>query len=228
MALGATLVAIAAGAYEVPRLAVFGVRHVEITGTSAIPDPVVRRSIDDLIIGRTIYTANLDAIDRRVGDLPFVRSVDVLRHAPDGISITVEEYEPLAFGVAGNGGWLIARDGRVLVRARMDDWRGSIPLVRIVDRRVHPGDSVGGEPTLQLLRAIPPTFPGDFESIDRTSIGFVGTLTDGPPIRFGNAGDFAEKLAVTGRLLEIFGPVRRGNLAYIDVSVPSRPASLSR
>jgi cell division protein FtsQ len=213
------------GLHEIPRLPIFNVTQIEISGTSAVPDPTVRRAIDPLISGETIYTADMEQIRDRVADLPFVRRVDVQHHLPGGISIDVVEYEPLAFGVAGNGGWLIARDGRVLSKARIDDWREAIPLVRIDRKKVHPGDRIGSEPTLQLIRAIPPTFPGNFESIDRTSTGYIGTLTDGLRIRFGNVGQFEEKLMVAGRLLEIFGPVHRRELSYLDVSVPSRPAT---
>ena len=123
-----------------------------------------------------------------------------------------------------NGSWLVARDGRVLVKARLSDWADRVPVVRLQHGNVSAGDSVGDEPALQLLRVVPATFPGTFRTVELTPAGIIGAIADGPIVRIGRADQFVEKLLVTSRLLSLYGPARRANISYIDVTVPARPA----
>lgn len=213
--------------YQVPRLSVFDVREIAVLGASATSDLQVRSSVDEMMRGRTIYTVDRERTERRVRELPFVSSAHVDRHFPSGISISIVEYEPLAFGVAGNGGWLVARDGRVLTRARLDDWRDRAPVVRLEHESVQAGDRVGDEPALRLLRALPPTFPGTFRAVELTNGIFVAVMHDGPEIRFGRDADLSGKLVVAQRLLTFYGPHARGRITYVDVSVPARPAVMA-
>lgn len=210
---------------KVPTMDAFLVRQVEITGTSAVPDLAVRRRVDSLLRGTTIFTVDTDAVRRRVEALPFVYEVRADRHFPGGLSLHVSEYEPLAFGVAGNGGWLVSRDGRVLVRGRLADWKDRIPVVRLEKRAVRAGQRLGSEPALRLLRLVPDAFPASVRTVDVRDGGIVAQLHDGPELRFGRDAELTTKLRVAERLLTMYGAGRRGSIVYLDVSVPERPAS---
>ena len=216
--------AVIVGLYAVPRLGIFSVRNVQITGASAVPDLAVRARIDPLLANKTVFTVDLGKLKTNIEQLPFVRSVSVNRQLPDGLEIVVTEYQPLALGLAQNGSWLVARDGRVLVKARLSDWADRVPVVRLQHGNVSAGDSVGDEPALQLLRVVPATFPGTFRTVELTPAGIIGAIADGPIVRIGRADQFVEKLLVTSRLLSLYGPARRANISYIDVTVPARPA----
>lgn len=224
VAIAAIPVFVIAVAYLVPRLGVFAIRHVEIVGASAVPDPMVRAAIDPYIDGRTIWTIDPKVISASVHRLPFVQSVTVQRHLPDTISVIVHEYEPLAFGLAGANGWLVARDGRILVKGRYEDWKDRIPLIRLRNVDARAGDTVSSEPALAILKLVPPTFPGTIRAIDGTPSGYIAYLADGPEVRFGDPGKAVLKLRVAQRLISMFPPQRRGSINYIDVSVPERPA----
>lgn len=214
--------------YVVPRMSVFQIRTVSVEGASAVPDLLVRNQVDSQLQGQTLFTVDSDAITRRLEALPFVRTAQVDRHLPDGLAIRITEYEPLAFGVAGDGGWLVARDGRVLTRARLDDWRARVPVVRLREEELRPGQRLAAEPTLLVLSAVPPTFPGSIRAIERTNeFGYVAELHDGPSIRLGRAQDLERKLTVAGKMLAIFSHGGQSELDYIDVTVASRPAVLS-
>ena len=237
--------------YAVPRMAIFNVQRIEVTGTSAVPDLTVRSKVDPIIHGQTIFTLDTDRIRTSLAALPFVRSVSVDRHFPNGLSITLVEYKPLALGVSvGQGSWLVARDGRVLAKVQSSDWSAQIPKVVIEQDHLKPGTRLSGEPALQLLRMVPPTFPGSFETIEvftptarrpgarraareqasRSSLMLEGTesiiahMSDGAEIRFGRPDRLDLKLAVVERMLGLYGPSGRSGITYIDVSVPSRPA----
>lgn len=232
--------------YTVPRMSVFSVKRISVEGTSAISDLAVRRQIDPVIAHSTIYTMDASAIRSRLKTFPFVHSVAVDGHFPNGLSIRVTEYQPLALGVAvGSGSWLVARDGRVLARVRSADWTGKIPKVVIEEGELAAGQRLSHEPALNLLRLVPPTFPGTFDTVEVFTPGrhvskksgkvdalagtenVIARMSDGPEIRFGRPDQFEEKLAVAERLLSVYGPSKRSSITYIDVSVPSRPAVMS-
>lgn len=209
--------------WQVPQMGVFSVRQIAVEGTSAVSDLTIRQRIDPLLVDQTIYTVDTDQMRREVGKLPFVRSVSVDRHFPDGLSIRIEEYSPLAFAYAGNGGFLVARDGRVLAPARVADWSDRVPVVRIDEQHLKIGESVGTAPALRILRTVPATFPGSFSRIDVGQFGYVGQLVDGPEIRFGRDDDLTHKFEVVARLLGMFGVGGKQAITYIDVSVTARP-----
>ena len=237
--------------YAVPRMSVFNVKRIAVEGTSAVPDLTVRKKVDPIIDHATIFTLDTSRIRSSLASLPFVRSVSVDRHFPNGLSVKVVEYKPLALGVSvGHGSWLVARDGRVLAKVQSSDWSAQIPKVVIEQDNLKPGTRLTGEPALRLLRLVPPTFPGTFETIEvftptarrpgsrraareqasRSSLLLAGTesiiahMSDGTEIRFGRPDRLDQKLAVVERMLGLYGPGRRDGITYIDVSVPSRPA----
>jgi cell division protein FtsQ len=206
-------------------MSVFDIRTVSVEGASAVPDLLIRNQVDSMLRGQTTFTVDTDAVVKKVEQQPFVRSAEVNRHLPDGLSIRVTEYEPLAFGVARDGGWLIARDGRVLNRARLDDWRARVPVIRLQEDKVTAGERLSAEPAILVLRSVPPSFPGSIRAVDRTKeSGYVASLHDGPSIRLGRAQDLDRKLSVAGRMLAMFSRTQQDELEYVDVTVPARPA----
>lgn len=227
IAVAAVIAGVAVVIHVFPRMSVFEIRGIAVEGTSAVPDLLIRRRIDPVLRGETIFTVDTERVRTEVEQLPFVHSVRVDRHLPDGISIHIVEYQPLALGVSDSGSWLVARDGRVLTRSRLTDWLGRVPIVRLEHAHVAAGDRVGGEPALRLLRVIPPSFPGSFRSVEIGSHGVIAQIPDGPEVRFGQPDDFDEKLLVAERLLTMYGRERLGSITYIDVSVPARPAVLT-
>ncbi len=240
------VVAVVLGVVAIPRLAVFEVRQIAVEGASAVPDLVVRQQLDRHLAGETIFTVDTGRIEQTLEALPFVHQVSLDRRFPSGLLIRIEEYEPLALGVTStSGSWLVARDGRVLAKVQLADWARRIPVVVIERSKLTAGQRLTREPALHLLRIVPPTFPGSFDKIEvfTASQGrstqraammptgtetVVGTMTDGLEIRFGRPERFDTKLAVVERLLALYGPQRRGTIVYIDVSVPARPAVLTR
>lgn len=211
--------------FVVPATDLFRIRHVEVRGASEVGDLEVRERVDSLLDGRTIYTVDEDALRRRIERFPFVRSVRVENHFPGGYEIIIEEYEPLAIGVTTDDvAWLLARDGRVLAKAQVRDWSGRVPVIALEADDVAAGRRLDDEPALRLVRAVPADvdLPLRAARVERGTL--VAQVTGGPELRFGRAVDLELKVRVAVRLIEIWTAPRHGKLAYIDVSLPIRPA----
>ena len=208
----------------VPSSDAFSIRHVEILGASSVGDLEVRTRVDDLLRGQTIYTIDSDAMRRKVGALPFVRSVEVDRHFPGGVTIRVEEHRPLALGydTAKNTWWLIAPDGRVLAQGREEEWRDRIPLVRLDAKRVKPGMRLAQEPAVELLQSRAADSTLAFQSVEVKPYSVTATIQDGIEVRFGRPRQLRTKVAAAERMLQV-ARMKKWDLAYIDVSVPANP-----
>lgn len=209
--------------FVVPASDLFRIRHLEVSGTSAVADLDVRDRIDPLLVGRTIFTVEEEELARRVERLPFVRDVRVERHLPGGLQLHVTEYRPLALGVGDGDFWLVAHDGRILAEANRDEWIGRIPTVELREERIRPGDRVGDEPSLRLLAARAPDSAVAFEVVRSDRFTISARLVGGVDVRFGRPVQLLLKVAALERALEL--AERNGEqLRYVDVSVPGKPA----
>lgn len=229
-AAAAGLLLLVIGWVVLPGAAVFRITHVEVLGAMATSDLEARRGVDELLTGETIFTVDADAVERRLEQLPFVREAHVETHLPGGIGLRISEYEPLAVGLADGATWLVARDGRILSKARRSDWTGRVPVVVLRGSRLEPGDRLDGEPALQVLAGIPADSPFIFSSIDLREGGVLVGHVRGSAleIRFGRPHggvDLRTKLASAGAAMRDARRLELGELAYIDVSVPARPAA---
>lgn len=217
------LVASVVAWFVVPASDLFRIRHLEVTGTSAVADLDVRDRIDPLLAGKTVFTVDEEQLARRVERLPFVRHVRVERHLPGGLQLHVTEYRPLALGVGDGDFWLVAHDGRILAEANRDEWSGRIPTVELREDRIRAGDRVGDEPSLQLLAARAPDSAVAFEVVRSDRFTISARLVDGVEVRFGRPVQLLLKVAALERALEL--AERNGDeLRYVDVSVPGKPA----
>ncbi|MCW2923967.1 MAG: Polypeptide-transport-associated domain protein FtsQ-type [Thermoleophilia bacterium] len=219
----ALLVAVGAAWLVVPASDAFRIRHVEVTGASSVGDLELRRSVDHLLEGKTVYTVDEGAVERRIERFPFVRQASVVRHLPGGLELRVVEYRPLALGTAdGHHYWLIARDGRVLARAKAKEWTG-LPLVQLVGRHPHPGDHIADEPALRVLAARAADSTLVYQSIDVRDGRIVGHLDGDVEVRFGRTTALRAK-SLVAELVQQYAARHGVKLAYIDVTVAGRAA----
>lgn len=211
----------------VPASDAFRIRHVEVTGASAVGDLEARTQVDELLRGRTVFTVDEERLVERLEELPFVRSARVERHLPGGLQLHIVEYRPLALGYGDRRFWLVARDGRILARADRREWKGRVPMVTLEGKRLEPGMRISREPALQVLAARQPGSTLVFESVRAEKFRVSGRLAGGVEVRFGRADQLRQKVLVAELMLRV---ARRGDLdlVYIDVSVPSRPAICPR
>jgi cell division protein FtsQ len=217
------LVSVFAAWIFVPASNAFRIRHVEITGASSVDDLEIRTRIDKLLAGRTIYTVDEAAVERRIEELPFVREARVERHIPGGLQVHISEYRPLALGYGDGDFWLVAHDGRILAKANKDAWTGRIPTVTLRGEDLKPGVRVDDEPALQLLTNLRADSTLAFDTIRATEYELIATLVDGVELRFGRPDQLLLKVAAAERTLQLAAR-HDERLLYVDVSVPGRPA----
>jgi cell division septal protein FtsQ len=217
------IASVAAAWVWVPASNAFRIRHVEITGTSAVGDLEVRERIDRSLAGKTVFTVDEDALAATVEELPFVESVRVERHLPGGLELHVTEYRPLALAYGDGEFWLVAHDGRILGKARRSEWAGRIPTVTIRSDDLKPGTRVADEPSLQLLSSRSSDSILAFDVIRSSTHSLVATLVDGVEVRFGRPVELRQKVLVAERLMRDAAR-KDADLLYLDVTVPAKPA----
>lgn len=195
---------------------VLAVRAVQVDGLDTL-DAAQVREVARVAEGVPLLRVDVAAVERRVAELPQIRSVQVARGWPDRIVITVAERVPVA--VVGEPGRrsLVDADGVLFDTVTGDAPRGVVPLV--VD------DPATGDPeTLAGLAAIRALPAGLRDDVGRVAVPdeeqIEVTLGDGTVVRWGDASDSAAKAQTVVALL---GRIADGELdpaAVIDVSAP--------
>jgi cell division septal protein FtsQ len=179
--------------------------------------------------GRSLLRVDAGDVAHAVERLPYVRSAVVDRSFPHTLSIRITTYRPAAAVRSGKAGYLISSDGRVLAEGVPDT--STLPVIRVADGLTPPpGTRVrhGAVATaLDVLRSVPSAFTrrvGHLRKLTTDDTGIVAVIGRGLQLRLGSGGDLDLKLRVAVRVLRSMQPSTRSALAYVDISVPSRPA----
>jgi hypothetical protein len=224
-AVGAAVLAVLyLGARETP---VFAIRDIEIVGGTQ----AVRRAVDETarpVEGKSLVGLDGSALVDELEALPTVRSITYDRAFPSTLRIFVQPELPLAVLRLGTDRWLVSERGRV-IRSYVADPAERYPAFRLAERpNVVPGAFVtDGEAMIILgaLASVPKRFPA---RIDKVSFE-DGRLTmdlaapwGSPRLRLGEPVDLRVKLAVAALLIRELGADYRGQVVYLDVSIPER------
>jgi cell division protein FtsQ len=93
---------------------ILSVRKVDVEGV-VYADPEFISSVVDSIEGEPILTVDLDAAEKKLLTIPWVRQARVSMHLPARVTIEIVERSPIAFFRSVDGfNRVIDRDGRVL------------------------------------------------------------------------------------------------------------------
>ena len=191
---------------------VFGVRDVQVTGTSRL-DPAEVRSVAAVQAGAPLATLDTAAVVDRLAKLPVVRAVEVQRRWPHTVAIVVHERTPAAVQQRGPAFVLVDRTGVVFDEVAKRP-RG-LPLVSA------PVDA--GAPALKaaldVLDALPAAVSGQVRQVRAAGPEDVQVqLSRGRTVEWGSTERGARKAAVLAVLL-----TRKASV--YDVSAPDAPTT---
>jgi len=186
------------------------------------------RTGDGAVLGASGLAGHPPMIDvntalaaRRIEALPWVASATVVRHWPDGVSVTVTERRAVAVVADGSTGWAeLDRTGRVL---SITPIRPS-GLVEVISagRPGAPGTTLAGaQPSATVVAALPVALRSLVSAVSPSPGGAVDlALVDGIGVVFGTATELPAKFEDVASLVAGAG-LAAGSV--IDVSVPDTP-----
>ena len=189
-----------------------GVQDVRVTGTERL-DPAQVRAVAAIPAGTPLARLDTGSVADRLGRLPEVAAVDVVRDWPRSVTIRVRERVPAAVQARGTAYVLVDRSG--VVFASVDHRPPGLPVVSA------PVDA--GPPALRaaldVLEALPAAVRGSVRQVRAASAEeVVVQLSKGRTVRWGSPDRGARKAAVLAVL------VTRKAHVY-DVSAPDAPTT---
>ena len=201
---------------------ILSVRNVDVEGV-VYADPDLVASVVDSVKGEPILTVDLDAAEKKLLAISWVRLARVSMHLPARVTIEIVERSPIAFFRSVDGfNRVIDRDGRVLdvIEGDPTDYT---PMIG-TGPNISAGQTVE-QPFLgaaQLINALPADLQARLLTVTVSPEGEVSlALTNDVEVLFGRPDDFQVKLV--GVVNEI---KRQGSNRYAVIDVSSGQPSV--
>jgi cell division protein FtsQ len=196
------------------------VDRVTVTGLRGPDSGQIRTALLSAARNMTTLDVNLPALRVAVAPFPVVKGIRVSTQFPHGIRIRVLEQSAVGAVTVDGRRIAVAADGTLLP----SDNASGLPSVPV---SVPPGGprltSGSARNAVALLAAAPGWLRSRITQVSNTAAhGLVAELHDGPDIYFGDATMLRAKWTAAAAVLA--DPGSKG-AAYIDVTVPERPAA---
>ena len=229
LCLAVVVVLAPAGYWILASSSAFAVSGISVSGGGAIVSAEVRQAAVEAVKGRSLLRVDAGDVARAVERLPYVRTATVDRSFPHTLSIRITTYHPAAVVKSGKSEYSISADGRVLSEGAAE--KSELPVIRVADGlTLAPGTRVrhGTVATaLDVLHSVPSSFSsrvGHLHKLMTDDTGIVAVIGRGLHLRLGSSDQLDLKLQVAVRVLRSMQSATRSALAYVDVTVPGRPA----
>ncbi|GAB4321127.1 MAG: hypothetical protein Kow0010_01310 [Dehalococcoidia bacterium] len=201
---------------------VFRVQAVDVRGNVAVPAEVIRERAG--LVGKSMFTADLDRTQRDLYEIALLRSVRIERQWPDRIVIEVREREPWTTWEQAGTQYMVDREGVVLGHGAV---AAGAPVIVSADAySLQPGDRVD----YQAIEAAADIYAQLPARLGTTVVevaylpgqGVRVTTADGQVALFGDSSAISYKLAVWAA---VAAEARRQGLSYslIDLRYGNRP-----
>lgn len=200
----------------------FKVGEVTVTGTENIPPEVVVERAG--LIGESIFSADLNAAQRAIYELPLVASAKIERSWPDRIVVTIQERQAWGTWEQGSVAYTIDRQGVVLGAVPPPE---DAPVIRSSQAGSRQqGDRVDYQ-AVEAAAAIYELLPGALgtevaEVAYSASRGLVVTTENGQVGVFGDSSSIRYKLSVWAALAAE-AQARHISYTTIDLRYGNRP-----
>jgi len=183
----------------------FSIETVSIIGTERIDVGEIEQLASG-IKGQNLLLFDRDELRQKIKLHPFVKDVDFKRSYPHTLVIDVEERNPIALVVAGNGVVEVDEAGTFL--RRFETWPASdLPVISgvVIPDTAGPGQPIDDpllRKCLMLIQEAPPALLPIIGEIHINAIEQVSLmLTGGVEVRLGDAETWADKLKALVQLL---------------------------
>lgn len=205
----------------------FAVRTIEIAGAGPTVRAEARAALAGLA-GTSLVTVEAAELERRLREVPSVRSAYVDRAFPDTLQVVVGAERRLAVVRRGSQAWIVAESGRVISAVEPGE-HPRLPRIRLTSTAaLAPGKAVADPPTrlaVEVLRAVPERFPARV-LLARASEREVTLVVAGwLALHLGEASALGAKLRAAAAVLRSLSADERNDLAYLDVTLPARPVA---
>jgi len=95
----------------------FDIATVRVTGTQLVPEKRALRLLREEYAGENLFSVTGGDVRRTLAPLCFVRGAKIDRDFPETLAVTLTEYEPAAYALAGSRWYVVDRDGYVICSA---------------------------------------------------------------------------------------------------------------
>ena len=95
----------------------FDITAIDVAGTHLVPEKRALRLLRQEYAGRNLFTVTGGDVRRTLAPLSFVRGARIDRDFPETLAVTLTEYEPAAYALAGGRWYVVDRDGYVICTA---------------------------------------------------------------------------------------------------------------
>jgi cell division septal protein FtsQ len=95
----------------------FAITTITVTGTHLVPKKQALQLLSSAYAGRNLFTVTGGDVRRTLAPLCFISGASIDRDFPDTLVVTLEEHDPVAYGLAGERWYVLDRDGHVVCRA---------------------------------------------------------------------------------------------------------------
>lgn len=200
--------------------ALVSVNRITVTGLSGPSSGQIHAALVSAAHDMTTLSVKMSALRIAVAPFPVVKSLSVSTQFPHGMRIRVTEQVAIGAVTVDGRRIAVAPDGTLLPSVSASGL-ASIPVsVPPGGTRLSDGATRGA---VAVLAAAPAWLRARVAQVSSTSAnGLVAALRAGPKIYFGSASQLRAKWAAAAAVLA--APSSAG-AAYIDVTVPERPAA---
>ncbi|HET9105271.1 MAG TPA: hypothetical protein VFN55_18110 [Solirubrobacteraceae bacterium] len=196
------------------------VQRVRITGVSGPDAGRIRAALRTAARNMTTLDVQMGQLQTAVRPYPVVKRLRVETSFPHAMTIRVDEQNAVAVIAAAGRRTAVAGDGTLLPGSVSTSALPTIALTVPPGGTRLTGDALA---EVRLAAAAPYRLLARVSDIGATSIhGLTAKLRDGPAIYFGGPGQLRQKWSAA---LSTLADPKSAGAAYIDVSVPDRPAA---
>lgn len=212
------ITALVLGGVAVTRSSLLDVDRVTVAGA----DNSGRDSVLDaaaIPAGEAMVSVDVQKVEARVEQLPWVAEASVSRSWPGTVDIEVTERTAVAVAGDGASAVLVDDEGRILGPAH---GRRSLPAIGVAAPG-EPGTFLTDEARelVDVVSALPPDLLAEVDTATSEGEAPVLVLSDGIEVRLGDSTRLRSKAEAATALLD---QADRPTIATIDVSVPSAAA----